>query len=72
LIVRIPGDGQQGESGVLFIANKLGPIDAPPPFGSAKDLAESGWIEHSLHNTDMAGREKQDIRNWLASIRKKE
>lgn len=71
LMIRIPGDGEQDERGVLFIANKLGPIDAPPPFGSAGDLAELGWIEHPLHNLDMTDQQKRDIRNWLASIRSK-
>lgn len=69
LIVRVPGDGVHGDRGVLFIANKLGRIDAPPPFASPPDLAEAGWIEHPLHNTDMTDRQKRDIANWLASIR---
>lgn len=71
LLVRIPGEGEQGERGVLFIANKLGRINAPSPFGSATDLAEAGWIEHPLHNLDITDEQKRDIRNWLASIRSK-
>ncbi|HWP45258.1 MAG TPA: hypothetical protein VNO14_18595 [Blastocatellia bacterium] len=67
LMVRVPGDGIAGDRGVLFIASRLGEIDAPPPFAPARDCLEAGWVNEPLRGLEIAEGEREQLSAWLAS-----
>jgi hypothetical protein len=68
MMVRVPGDGEQADRGVLFIASKLANSDPPPPFASVRACVDAGWIEEPLRSLDMSDMDREKLRSWLASV----
>ena len=67
LMIRIPGSGDNAASGSVFIANRLGDIDPPPPFAPLSDCVRAGWIDQPLAETEIPYAEQQQLRAWLSS-----
>lgn len=67
LMVRVPGDGIDGDRGVLFIASRLGEVDAPAPFAPARACLEAGWVNEPLRSLEIAEGEREQLSAWLAS-----
>jgi len=68
LMVRVPGEGDQADRGVLFIASKLADNDPPPPFASVRACVATGWIDEPLRSLDMSDQDREKLRSWLASV----
>jgi hypothetical protein len=68
LMVRVPGEGDQADRGVLFIASKLADNDPPPPFASVRACVDAGWIDEPLRSLDMSDKDRDQLRSWLASV----
>lgn len=69
LMVRIPGSGTEGETGSVFIADRLGDINAPVPFASISDCVRAGWIDQAINQTETPKEQEQQLRVWLATRR---
>jgi hypothetical protein len=68
LMVRVPGEGDRADRGVLFIASKLADSDPPPPFASVRACVDAGWIDEPLRSLDMSDRDRDQLRSWLTSV----
>lgn len=69
LMVRLPGSGNDGDRGSIFLAERLGEISPPAPFGSTADCVRGGWIDQPIHQTDTTQEQEQQLRAWLISRR---
>jgi hypothetical protein len=71
LMTRIPGLGNDADRGSVFIADRLGDIDPPPPFASLADCVRAGWIDQRIDQEEIPVAEQQQLRAWLATRRRR-
>jgi hypothetical protein len=71
LMIRLPGIADDGEHGSVFIADRLGEIDPPAPFGALTDCVRGGWIDQSFDQAEIPTAEQQQLRAWLVAKRHK-
>ncbi|SRR6266404_1598474 len=71
LMIRIPAIAEYAELGSVFIADRLGEIEPPPPFAALTDCVRAGWIDQPFDQAEIPAVEQQQLRAWLAVKRHK-
>ena len=69
VMIRIPSFDADGTRGSVFIADRLGEIDAPAPFASLADWVRAGWADQSIDQAEIPQAQQQQLRAWLTTRR---
>jgi hypothetical protein len=67
LMIRIPSLDADGTRGSIFIADRLGDINAPAPFASLPHWVRAGWVDQSLDQAEIPEAQQQQLRAWLTT-----
>lgn len=67
LMIRIPAVGSDPDRGSVFIADRLGQIDPPPPFAALVDCVRAGWIDQPFDQAEIPTAEQKQLRAWLTA-----